>query len=148
SLHLVVASGQPVPLGGSFDRFDVASQPIVAPVNARGHVAFYATVVRSRTRSGIFLAAGDRIVKLAAVGDPVPGGGRLSEFAGHPVPSLNDSDKIAFGASLAGARATEGVFVASEGSLKAIALSGTDAPEMNTGTFVEFDAPAINNWDE
>lgn len=148
SLHLLVASGQPAPAGGSFDRFDVASQPIVAPVNARGHVAFYASVVRSKTREGIFLATGRGVVKMAGVGDLVPGAGSLSEFAGHPIPALNDSDKVAFGAAVAGARATEGVFLASEGTLKPIALSGNDAPGVFTGTFVEFDAPAINNWDE
>ena len=148
SLHLVVASGQPAPSGGSFDRFDVASQPIVAPVNARGHVAFYASVVRSKTTEGIFLATGHGVVKVAGVGDVVPGGGKLSEFARHPIPALNDSDKVAFGAAVAGAHATEGVFFASEGTLKAIALSGNDAPGVSTGTFVEFDAPAINNWDE
>jgi hypothetical protein len=148
SLHLVVASGQPAPTGGSFDRFDVSSQPIVAPVNAQGHVAFYASVVRSKTREGIFLATGRRIVKVVGVGDLVPGGGKLSEFAAHPVPALNDADKVAFGAAVAGAQATEGVFLASEGTLKAIALSGTDAPGVPTGTLVEFDAPTINNWDE
>jgi hypothetical protein len=148
SLHLVVASGQPAPAGGSFDRFDIAAQPIVAPVNARGHVAFYASVVRSKMREGIFLATGRGVVKVAGIGDAVPGAGKLSEFAGHPIPALNDSDKVAFGAAVAGARTTEGVFLASEGTLKPIALSGNDAPGIFTGTFVEFDAPAINNWDE
>src|SRR5262249_43939109 len=65
-----------------------------------------------------------------------------------PIPALNDSDKVAFGAAVAGAHATEGVFVASEGSLQVIALSGTDAPGIPSGTFLEFDSPAINNRDE
>jgi hypothetical protein len=148
SLRLVVASGQPAPTGGTFDRFDIASQPIVAPVNALGHVAFYASVIRSKTAEGIFLATGQHFVKMAAIGDAVPGGGKLSEFAKHPIPSLNDSDKVAFGAAVAGAHATEGVFTASEGVLQVIALSGTDAPGIPTGTFLEFDSPAINNRDE
>jgi hypothetical protein len=148
SMRLVVASGQQAPTGGTFDRFDIASQPIVAPVNERGHVAFYASVIRSRTAEGIFLATGQQFVKVAAVGDAVPGGGKLSEFAKHPIPALNDSDKVAFGAAVAGAHATEGVFVASEGTLQVIALSGTDAPGIPTGTFLEFDSPAINNRDE
>jgi hypothetical protein len=148
SLRLVVASGQAAPNGGSFDRFDIASQPIVAPVNARGHVAFYATTVRTKAREGIFLATGSGIVKVAATGDPVPGGGTLSEFARHPIPSLNDADKVAFGAAVAGAQANEGVFLAADGALKVIALSGMDAPGVPTGTFVEFDAPALGNWDE
>jgi hypothetical protein len=148
ALRLVVASGQAAPNGGRFDRFDVGSQPIVAPVNAKGQVAFYASVARAKATEGIFLATASRIAKAAAVGDAVPGGGVLSEFARHPVPALNDAGKIAFGASVAGARATEGIFLAADDRLKAIALSGTDAPGVPNGTFVEFDAPVLNNRDE
>jgi hypothetical protein len=148
TLRLVVASGQAAPGGGSFDRFDVGSQPIVAPVNIRGQVAFYASVARAKAAEGIFLATVSGITKAAAVGDTVPGGGVLSEFARHPLPALNDAGKIAFGASVAGARATEGIFLAAEGRLKVIALSGTDAPSVRNGTFVEFDTPVLNNRDE
>jgi hypothetical protein len=148
ALRLVVASGQAAPTGGRFDRFDVGSQPIVAPVNGKGQVAFYASVARAKATEGIFLATASRITKAAAVGDAVPGGGVLSEFARHPVPALNDAGKIAFGASVAGARATEGIFLAADDRLKAIALSGTDAPGVQNGTFVEFDAPVLNNRDE
>ena len=84
ALRLVVASGQAAPGGGSFDRFDVSSQPIVAPVNSRGQIAFYASVARAKAKEGIFLATASRITKAAAVGDTVPGGGVLSEFARHP----------------------------------------------------------------
>jgi hypothetical protein len=148
ALRLVVASGQAAPTGGRFDRFDVGSQPIVAPVNGKGQVAFYASVARAKATEGIFLATASRITKAAAVGDAVPGGGVLSEFARHPVPALNDAGKIAFGANVAGARATEGIFLAADDRLKAIALSGTDAPGVQNGTFVEFDAPVLNNRDE
>jgi hypothetical protein len=148
SLRLVIASGQPAPAGGDFSRFDVTTQPIVAPVNARGHVAFYASVVHSKQTEGIFLYLGSRIVKAAALGDSVPGGGVLSEFARHPTPSLNSADKVAFGAAVSGARASEGMFLAAEGGLKVIALSGGDAPGVPTGTFVEFDTPTLNDRDE
>jgi hypothetical protein len=148
SLRLVIATGQPAPTGGAFTRFDVTAQPIVAPVNARGHVAFYASVVHSKQTEGIFLDVGSRIVKVAALGDPVPGGGLLSEFAKHPTPSLNSADKVAFGAAVSGARASEGVFLAGDGALKVIALSGNDAPGVPTGTFVEFDTPTLNDRDE
>ena len=148
TLRLVVASGQAAPGGGSFDRFDVGSQPIVAPVNSRGQIAFYASVARAKAAEGIFLATVSGITKVAAVGDIVPGGGVLSEFARHPLPALNDAGKIAFGANVAGARATEGIFLAAEGRLKVIALSGTDAPGVRNGTFVEFDTPVLNNRDE
>jgi hypothetical protein len=148
SLRLVVATGQAAPTGGTFDRFDVTAQPIVAPVNAGGHVAFYGTVVRGKATEGIFLSRGARIGKVAAVGDGIPGGGMLSELARHPAPSLNDADKVAFGAAVAGARSSEGLFLARDGRIEVIALSGGDAPGVPTGTFVEFDAPALNNRDE
>jgi hypothetical protein len=147
-LRAVVATGQAAPGGGSFDRFDVNTQPVIAPVNAKGHVAFYATLIRSKATEGIFLAKGAEIVRVAAVGDPVPGGGRLSEFAKHPVPSLNDAGKVAFVAAVAGARASEGVFLFDGGKLTAIALSGAEAPQVFSGTFAEFDVPVLNNRDE
>jgi hypothetical protein len=148
ALHLVVASGQAAPSGGRFDRFDVSSQPIVAPVNNRGQVAFYAGVARAKVTEGIFLATAAQITKAAAVGDTVPGGGTLSQFARHPLPALNDAGKIVFGANVAGAHSTEGIFLAADGRLKAIALNGNDAPGVPNGTFIEFDAPVLNNRDQ
>ena len=145
---LVAASGQPAPTGGVFDRFDVAAQPIVAPVNAGGQVAFYATVLHARATEGIFLATGTRVEKVAAVGDPAPGGGILSQFSRHPMPALNDAGHVAFGAAMTASRAAEGVFLATPDGLTAVALTGGDAPGIVGGTFAEFDAPALNNLDE
>src|SRR5215472_16362353 len=53
TLRAVIQSGAPAPGGGRFDRFGVTSQPIAAPVNARGQVAFYATVLYGPAREGI-----------------------------------------------------------------------------------------------
>ena len=61
ALRAVVRSGVAAPGGGRFDRFEVTSQPIVAPVNARGQVAFYATVLHAPAREGIFLAEGGHV---------------------------------------------------------------------------------------
>ena len=66
----------------------------------------------------------------------------------HPLSALNDAGKVASGASVAGARATEGIFLAAAGNLKAVALSGADAPGVQNGTFIKFDAPVLNNQDE
>src|SRR6266566_1891564 len=127
-LRAVVQSGFPAPGGGRFDRFDVAAHPVAAPVNARGQVAFYATVLRSPVREGIFLAEGGQVTKLAVFGDGVPGGGTLAEFGAHPLPALNATGHAAFVAHIAGGRATEGIFVAGRDGLQAIALAGDDAP--------------------
>jgi hypothetical protein len=147
-LRAIVQSGLATPGGGRFDRFDVASQPVVAPVNARGQVAFYATVLHAPAREGIFLADAGRVTKLAAFGDSLPGGGTLSEFGAHPLPSLNQAGHVAFTAEIAGGRATEGVFLADADGLHVIALAGDDAPNVPAGVFVDFDAPALNDNDE
>jgi hypothetical protein len=148
ALRAVVRSGLAAPGGGRFDRFDVTSQPIVAPVNARGQVAFYATVLRAPAREGIFLAEAGHVTKVATFGDNVPGGGTLAEFGAHPLPSLNMAGHVAFGAQIAGGRATEGIFLAGAGGLQAIALAGDDAPGVPAGVLVGFDAPALNDNDE
>jgi hypothetical protein len=74
ALQRIVGSGDPAPGGGSFDRFDVNGQAVTPSSNRAGQVAFFATLVRSRAEEGLFLATGERIERLAAVGDPVPGG--------------------------------------------------------------------------
>ena len=148
ALRAVVRSGRAAPAGGRFDRFDVTAQPIVAPVNARGQVAFYATVPRALAREGIFMADAGQVVKVAAFGDAVPGGGTLAEFAAHPLPALNAAGHVAFSAQIAGGRATEGVFLAGPDGLRVIALAGDDAPGMPQGVLTGFSAPALNDNDE
>src|SRR6516165_8974551 len=148
ALRAVVRSGVAAPGGGRFDRFEVTSQPIVAPVNARGQVAFYATVLHAPAREGIFLAEGGHVTKVAAFGDNLPGGGTLAGFGAHPLPALNSAGHVAFGAQIAGGRATEGVFLAGANGLQAIALAGDDAPGVPLGVLVGFDAPALNDNDE
>jgi hypothetical protein len=148
ALRAVVRSGLAAPGGGRFDRFDVTSQPIAAPVNARGQVAFYATVLHAPAREGIFLADAGHLTKVAAFGDNLPGGGTLAGFGAHPLPAMNSAGHVAFGAQAAGGRGTEGVFLAGADGLQAIALAGDDAPGVPLGILVGFDAPALNDNDE
>ena len=148
ALRAVIQSGAAAPGGGRFDRFDVTAQPIVAPVNARGQVAFYATVLHGPAREGIFLVDAGQVTKVAAFGDSLPGGGTLAEFGAHPLPALNSVGHVAFEAQIAGGRATEGVFLAGADGLQAIALAGDDAPGVPAGVLVGFDAPALNDNDE
>jgi hypothetical protein len=148
ALRTVVQSGMAAPGGGRFDRFNVASQPVVAPVNARGQVAFYATVLHAAAREGIFLAEGGHVRKLAAFGDSLPGGGTLAEFGPPPLPSLNMAGHVAFVAQIAGGRSTEGLFLVGTDGLQVVALAGDDAPGVPAGVLVDFDAPALNDNDE
>jgi len=148
AVRLLVASGRATPIGGTFDRFDVESQPVVAPVNGKGDVAFFATVLRNKATEGIFLASGSRISKIVAVGDGVPGGGLITDFTRHPAPSLNDSGTVAFDAAISSAQSAEGIFMAKDGDVVTIAEVGGDAPGVVSGTFVAFDTPSVNNRDE
>jgi hypothetical protein len=141
----VVAAGQPAPGGGSFEHFGVESLPIVAPVNARGQVAFYASVLRGRVGEGLYLASGSRIVRVAADGDAAPGGGTLSGFSRHPVPALNDAGAVVFVAAVSGGRTVEGIFVAAGGRVRPVAVAGSAAPGIASGTLAAVDAPALNN---
>src|SRR5439155_1499547 len=119
--------------------------PIVAPVNDKGQVAFFATVVRGRAGEGFFLASGTRITRVVADGDPVPGGGVFSGFGRHPIPALNNSGELAFAAAISGARAVEGIFVASPRRVRVVALAGATAPGIPSGTLAGVDVPAIND---
>jgi hypothetical protein len=147
-LRAVVRSSLEAPGGGRFDRFDVIGQPVAAPVNGRGQVAFYATVLHAPGRDGIFLAEAGRVTKVAAYGDSLAGGGTFAGFGERPLPSLNRLGHVAFGAQIENGRGTEGIFLAGDDGLKAIALAGDNAPNVPLGVFVGFDTPALNDNDE
>jgi len=145
-LQPVVSAGQAAPVGGgSFDRFELAGQAIPASSNRNGDVAFFASLVRSKADEGLFIAAGDRISKLAAVGDVIPSGEHIGDFTDRPGVALNEAGVAAFVAALAGGRATGGVFIATNGKLDPVVLSGGAAPEMAGGTLTSFESPALDD---
>ena len=101
-----------------------------------------------RDARGSSSAEAGRITKVAAFGDALPGGGTIAGFAADPLPALNAAGHVAFGAQIAGGRATEGVFLAGDDGLQVIALAGDDAPGVPAGVLVGFNAPALNDNDE
>ncbi len=140
----IVASGQESPAGGSFDRFDVNQQPVLAPVNGKGQVAFFAKLARGPADEGIFLGSPTGIVKVAQTGDRVPGGGEISGFASHPLPALNDQGQVAFVASVSGGRGAEGIFLAASGGLKTVARAGGKVPDLPGAGFAELHYPSLS----
>ena len=143
-LRPLARTGDAVPGGGRFDRFGQEALPIVAPVNARGDVAFFATLTRGGSDEGIFLQRAGRLVTVAREGDRVAGVGRLSGFGKHPTPALNDAGSVTFAAAVAGGRAVEGIFAWSAGRLRAVAMTGSPAPGMPSSVLAGVDAPTIN----
>jgi hypothetical protein len=144
TLRVVARVGDPAPGGGTFDRFGQENLPVIAPVNARGEVAFFARLVRGTADEGIFLRRGERILAVAREGDRVSGIGRLSGFGKHPTPALSDNGLVAFAAAVAGGKAVEGIFSWSAGRLRPVALTGTAAPGMPSSVLAGLDSPAVN----
>jgi hypothetical protein len=149
-LRALAMSGEPVGLNGSFDRFGLERQTMVLASNNRGETAFYATIRRSQSEEGIFLAKADgKIVRIAVAGDPIPdqAGQLIAGFGERPAPVMNDEGSVAFIATLAGGRGAAGVFLASESRLRTIASSGIKAPVIlgGIGVFAEFEAVSLNN---
>src|SRR6266496_1140741 len=145
ALRAVVSAGQAAPGGGVFEHFSVESQPVVAPPNARGDVAFFASLLRGAGSEGLFLATARGIVKVAVEGDRAPGGGALSGFGRHPIPSVNLAGNVVFAAAVSKGMTVEGIFLSSRGRLRALAVAGEPAPGIPSGTFANLDFPALND---
>ena len=149
-LRALAVADEPVGLNGRFDRFGLQLLTMVLASNNRGETAFYATVRRSQSEEGIFLAKADgKIAPIAVAGDPVPdqAGQLIAGFGERPAPVMNDDGSVAFIATLAGGRGAAGVFLASEGKLRTIASSGMKAPVIlgGIGVFAEFEAVSLNS---
>jgi hypothetical protein len=144
SLRAVARTGDAAPGGGAFNRFGQEALPVIAPVNASGDIAFFATLSRGASDEGIFLQRRGRILTVARDGDRVPGVGRLSGFGKHPTPALSDNGTVAFAAAVSGGRAVEGIFAWSAGRLRAVATTGSPAPGMPSSVLAGLDVPAIN----
>src|SRR5438128_9093981 len=100
-LERVAVAGQAAAGGGTFEHFGVEALPVVAPVNGRRQVAFFASLLRGRASEGFFLTDGRRITRIALEGDAAPGGGTFSGFGKHPMPALNERGEVAFVAAIA-----------------------------------------------
>jgi hypothetical protein len=149
-LRALAMADEPVGLNGSFDRFGLQLLTMVLAANNRGETAFYATIRRSQSEEGIFLAKADgKIAPIAVAGDPVPdqAGQLIAGFGERPAPVMNDEGSVAFIATLAGGRGAAGVFLASDGRLRTIASSGMKAPVIRggIGVFAEFEAVSLNS---
>jgi hypothetical protein len=143
-------TGEPVGINGIFDRFGLELMTMVLAANNRGETAFYATIHRSASEEGLFLAKADgKIARIAVAGDPVPDrmGQLIAGFGERPAPVMNDAADIAFTATLGGGRGAASVFLASEGKLRTIAASGMKAPVIlgGIGVFAEFEAVSLNS---
>jgi hypothetical protein len=143
-------AGEPAGLNGSFDRFGLELMTMMLASNSRGETVFYATIRRSESEEGIFVAKADgQVARVAVAGDPIPdqAGQLIAGFGERPAPVMNEAGSVAFTATMAGGRGAAGVFLASEGKLRTIASSGMKAPVIlgGIGVFAEFEAVSLNS---
>jgi len=128
-LTQIAREGQPLPEGnGTFGEM-IYGYPyggIVPPaMNATGQVAF---VNRSGIAVvGVYRGDGKTPIKIARIGDPLPGGGTLSSFSSGTTADINDLGEVVF-AAVDNSVSAYGIFKWSGGALRKIARYGDTIP--------------------
>ena len=146
----VAAVGDPSPIGGTFGAVGPGS------LNNNGKVVFLASPVGETANSNLFMWDNGVVTKVAAVGDPAPGGGTFSALGTEsfgfqdgtfipvgPVPDINDSDQIAFRAIVSGGITQRGIVVRT-GQVDEWYVKVPD-PTPIGGTYFDMQAASINN---
>ncbi|MFQ5803094.1 MAG: choice-of-anchor tandem repeat NxxGxxAF-containing protein [Candidatus Methylomirabilales bacterium] len=129
----VAAVGDSSPVGGTFKNLAL---PLL---NDQGDVLFWALLEGAKVPAALFLSSHGIIKKMAARGDPLPGGGRLS-FIGLSY-SFNGSGMAAFEAAISGVEASEGIFLAQDGTVTPVVRVGNPTPL--GGRFTNLTAPEV-----
>jgi hypothetical protein len=148
-IEKVAIAGDASPVGGVFESVGPGS------LNKNGSVVFLASSSEN-TISDIFIWKNGAISKVAAVGDPAPGGGTFrllgTEAFGFvdgtfipigPVPDINDNGDICFRAIVSGGTTERGLIRQSDGVNSW--LVKRDDPTPAGGTYLDFAAAAMNN---
>jgi hypothetical protein len=146
----VAAVGDPSPIGGTFGAVGPGS------INNNGKVVFLASQVGQTINSNLFMWDNGVVTKVAAIGDPAPGGGTFSGLGTEsfgfqdgtsipvgPVPDINDSDQIAFRAIVSGGITPRGIVVRT-GQADEWYVKVPD-PTPIGGTYLDMQAASINN---
>ena len=95
-------------------------------VNARGEIAFIASIRRGReSTEAVLLSSRGQLRKIVAQGDPAPAGGT---FAGFGPPAINREGVVAFGGAVEGRAVPGGIFVWKGGQLRMVLGAGDETP--------------------
>jgi hypothetical protein len=146
----VAAVGDPSPIGGTFGAVGPGS------LNNNGKIVFLASPEGETVNSNLFMWDNGVVTKVAAIGDPAPGGGTYSGLGTEsfgfqdgtfiptgPVPDINDSDQIAFRAIVTGGITQRGIVVRT-GQTDEWYVKVPD-PTPIGGTYFDMQAASINN---
>src|SRR2546427_403154 len=116
-IRMVLGAGDDAPIGGIFAKL---SERIA--FNDTGAIAFNAVLKRGPVAAGIFVVEGDRVRKVASLGDAAPGGGVFSYLGLWP--ALSAAGTVGFVASVDHGPAPIGVFTADRSETRKIAGVG------------------------
>jgi hypothetical protein len=146
----VAAIGDPSPLGGTFAAVGPGS------MNNNGKVVFIASPSTTAFPANIFLWDNGVVTKVAAIGDPAPGGGTFSVLGAEsfgfvdgtnipigPIPDINDVDQICFKAIVTGGITERGLIVRTAGVDEWYVKVPDPTPA--GGTYFDMQAASINN---
>ena len=149
SIIKIAVVGDPSPIGGTFGAVGPGS------INNNEKVVFLASPVGT-TNSNIFMWDNGTVTKVAAIGDPAPGGGTFSllgtesygfpdgtNIPAGPVPDINDNGQISFRAIVNGGITERGIIVRTGGTDDWYIKSGDSTPA--GGTYFDMQAASINN---
>jgi len=131
----LVQDGDPAPGGGTLSPFGGQSRA----VNARGTIAFLASVLDSTATQGVFRTDGVHTVAIARDDTAPPTGGTFEFFS---TPAINSRGQVAFFAPTIGGTADFGVFRGDGGDLTPVFVTNQVAP--GGGIFQDFGDPLIN----
>lgn len=119
TIILAASVGDPTPLGGTFSAFSGSVE------NQAGEIAFKATIMGGLVPEGIFLISDGRVEAIAGIGDKSPLG-VITSFLSPP--TLNNFGTVAFRVGAAEGEISQGILLASAGTLSAIAVDGEPSP--------------------
>ena len=146
----VAVVGDASPLGGTFATVGPGT------LNNGRKVVFPASSDSGGFNTSLFMWDNGVITKVAALGDPAPGGGTFSILGGgilgfvdgtsvpvNPLPAINDVDQVAFRAIVSGGITERGIIIRTAG-VNEWSVKVPD-PTPIGGTYADMQAPSLNN---
>jgi len=125
-LTQIAREGQPLPEGnGTFGEMIYGVSIVLPAMNATGQIAFVDRA--SIDVVGSYRGDGKLPIKIARIGDPLPGGGTISWFSSGTTPDINDPGEVVF-AAVDNSVNVYGIFKWSGGTLTKIARHGDTIP--------------------